>query len=1025
MAEDINKLRKAAEAYKNAIIASEKSMLEMEKTIGKIGSDILNLTFSDFFSEVERSPEMMKKLEEEIQLVNKELDKSAGKINKAFKEGLKSSSIKTMADFRGELDKIDKKFPDLRKQTATMRVELEKAGSVKNFNLTKFLKNAPEGAGEVAKALIKDKDSMKAFDKELDASMLSFEKFKELIKELNKTTIATLDLGKAFEKFITKTFSLSKIFGIVTNYDKIITDAQKATGIQFTKNTEAMSKMTVEAARFGMSAKDVADFMGQVGDSLNTTNFDILGKAAVDTKAISLALGVSSTEVGEMTSQFMLMGKSSEDVVDFSKEISDESKKFGLNSKKVFGDINKNLPKFRQMGFQGGEESLKKMVITAQKLRMNVDEIFNVAEKARSIEGAMEMAAELQLAGGSFAQIDPMQLLSAARKSPEELTKILGQMGGDIGTFAKNAKGEMEMTFSPVDADRLKMVADATSMTVDSLQKQISKAKQRAFKETEAFSKMPGLSEETKDMLDQFSEVGKDGKITFSGAFKDMDIGAIRNLSQKEIKQRVEDYENRKDTLEKSALENKSFTDSLTDLKNSFMNIFTAFEPFIRGLTDLLNKVNGWPYELKLAIGFGAAALALIFGPAKAFINGILMAKGFQIGMAKGGIMEGIKGLFGGKKSEDMSKKAVDVANKSGKANLQGSAGIKRTLQDIANGIKAFGNTKVLFGALNLIPSAIGLTLMTPSLPFLLGIGSVGKDAGKGLKGVASGVKAFGNTKALFGAVTLIPAALGLVLMTAALPFLIGIALIGEAAGVGLSAFAEGLSVFGEAMSAAAPAIFVGELLLAGFGVALIPLTYALSLLSPLIDSFGKIIIGVFSAIPPVITAIAEGIVTVSEGFTNMATSLIPLAPGLYLLAPALIASAFGFSALFLSFANPVAMVGMFFMLRTIGSLNNIMTTLAPNLETGAASMTTMAEGVTALSTAMKSLDTDKLEKLQTIGNGIEGTSALMTAVNMLTSAVSGGDNGKTQKFEIEVIVKNENGREIQRKIIKDNELTH
>jgi hypothetical protein len=66
------------------------------------------------------------------------------------------------------------------------------------------------------------------------------------------------------------------------------------------------------------------------------------------------------------------------------------------------------------MGFAGGEKSLAKMVITAQKLNMNVDEIFDVAKKARTIEGAMEMASELQLAGGSFANINPMDLFAAA-----------------------------------------------------------------------------------------------------------------------------------------------------------------------------------------------------------------------------------------------------------------------------------------------------------------------------------------------------------------------------------------------------------------------------------------------------------------------------------------------------------------------------------------------------------------------------------------------------------------------------------
>jgi hypothetical protein len=109
------------------------------------------------------------------------------------------------------------------------------------------------------------------------------------------------------------------------------------------------------------------------------------------------------------------------------------------------------------------------MVITAQRLRANVDEIFDFTTKARTIEGAMDMASSLQLAGGSFAKLNPMDLLSAARKGPKEMTKILAEMGSDIGAF--NSKGEFEI--GAIDSDRLQLVSEATGLSLETLRNSI------------------------------------------------------------------------------------------------------------------------------------------------------------------------------------------------------------------------------------------------------------------------------------------------------------------------------------------------------------------------------------------------------------------------------------------------------------------------------------------------------------------------------------------------------------------------
>lgn len=82
----------------------------------------------------------------------------------------------------------------------------------------------------------------------------------------------------------------------------------------------------------------------------------------------------------------------------------------------------------------------------------------------------------------------------------------------------------------------------------------------------------------------------------------------------------------------------------------------------------------------------------------------------------------------------------------------------------------------------------------------------------------------------------------------------------------------------------------------------MIPFAFALSLLTPLVEAFGNIFIGIFSALPPIIEAVAAGIVTVFGGIGDLITTVVgnlilladpSIVMGLYTLAPALIAIGF------------------------------------------------------------------------------------------------------------------------------------
>jgi len=185
---------------------------------------------------------------------------------------------------------------------------------------------------------------------------------------------------------------------------------------------------------------------------------------------------------------------------------------------------------------------------------------------------------------------------------------------------------------------------------------------------------------------------------------------------------------------------------------------------------------------------------------------------------------------------------------------------VKEGLKNLAEGLKHLAGRDVLFGALNLIPASIGMTAMVIGY---VGANLVSKLDGEalksGLSGLAEGLKAMASAKVLLGALALIPAALGFTLL---LPGLAGMALLGFVAPLaqtGLTALASGLSSFGAA--AMNPMFWLGLAALAAFNLALIPLAYSLSLLSPLVESFGIAIKSAFEGIASVIDSLMGGIV--------------------------------------------------------------------------------------------------------------------------------------------------------------------
>jgi len=188
-----------------------------------------------------------------------------------------------------------------------------------------------------------------------------------------------------------------------------------------------------------------------------------------------------------------------------------------------------------------------------------------------------------------------------------------------------------------------------------------------------------------------------------------------------------------------------------------------------------------------------------------------------QIGAGFGG--KKAKEMLASKLSDSVKSKTPDITDSTTSISKAKSpkSGVGESLKSLAGGLKAMGNAKVLFGALNLIPAAIGFVAIIAGLPGMLGVSLLGAGAAAGLLALAGGLKVMGKTLAgtaalnlaALGFIAMIPGSIGMLMFAAAVPFAVA----------GISALIPALIALGTAMMSGVGALGLAALIAAGVGL--------------------------------------------------------------------------------------------------------------------------------------------------------------------------------------------------------------
>ena len=997
---------KRAQAYNAAMEQASKSMEQQQAMVNSLSNTFLgiggneffrNLTNDEYNAKLSELEATAKSLEADAQTASAALDKTFNDIAEGLGVSLESSG--ELADKLGlsteEAEKLAEAFEKAGGEGVSISAVLQEMGDYGDDLVNKIVNEADLPANLVEpfqNALAESQD----LNTQLDIT-------KDQMDDVQETVF---DMGKGLSAMgakLTKSFKLDALIGSALEYDKTIKDAQMKTSINFSENTAGMAALTSETARFGMSVGETAEAMGQLSQDLRTTNFEVLAEAAESMAAMGKSTGLNTAEMSKLSKEYVKFGGGIKQMEEDAAQTMKDAAAYGVSGNEVMKEMSKNMSKMRTMGFVGGEASMRRMVLESKRLGMNVDDIFETGKRARNIEGAMEMAAELQLAGGSFAAIDPMQLLSAARKGPEELQKLLGEMGKDIGTF-NSETGKLE--FDAVDTDRLQMVSDATGQSMESLTNMIGQNAEDMNKMDllgGLGASLDGLDDKQKAYLMQMTKVGEGGKLEFMGEMEGIDD--FSDISAGSIKDAIAAEEKKKKTLEDQAKQNQGLTDSVEALKQSVINTLVPFfQPVIQILTDVIQSINSAGPFLKGVFGVLMVAMAVLFGPAKAFANGIMQGKGFAIGSSGGGLMKGLKSMLPG------GGGASDVASKVQGPKPPPSPGKSASggwIKSLAMGIKSFKSVKYadilkLGVALTVIGASVGL--------FMLGIAASGSPDGAQLAAAAASMvimagglwlamKILGKMSmkdVLMGAAAMAIMGVALVPFAYAAQMLSDVDWLNVLAGVGVAILVVGLlTLLGVGMMFAMPFLLMGAGALAIAGIALLIGAYAMaqageylvsamepleqikdadwSGLAPFAEAIGSFGIGIIwsgfsllvgaallASAAPMLALAAPLLIGLTKpnwsGLTNLANGLNTLGPALAL-----------FAIAGMMFFNPLALFGMAMMLAALHELKGTMVSLGPNLAMGADGIERMAAGVIQLESAVKGMNVKKLEQLAEI----------------------------------------------------------
>lgn len=365
-------------------------------------------------------------IKDELKEANKALDK----------EKRKSGSTRSQAD----IDKLTETIKGLEKAERDIKTAFGKAhgeetrfvkAAMQLFENKKYTKLTQDALEEtknekVDRLALREAEEANAKAMEVAQKRLSF--FKTAWDSVKRQIRGGYDMWNMYNA---QAISDAKRLGMVNK--------EQAMGYMET----LMEKSKDLSRNFGISVEQAS--------KMQETFSKVTGKATLLTSEQMEDIAASSKLMGEETVQSAIqamdnIGTTSETTMGLLDKNYARALNTGLDVTKASEAFVKNMSLANKLNFRNGVDGISKMTIMSQRIKFNLEEVANVAEKFSSIEGAIEGSAKLQVLGGPYAMLggNPMQMLFESMADPEALFKRTADMFGQQAVFNRKT-GEAEI----------------------------------------------------------------------------------------------------------------------------------------------------------------------------------------------------------------------------------------------------------------------------------------------------------------------------------------------------------------------------------------------------------------------------------------------------------------------------------------------------------------------------------------------------------------------------------------------------
>jgi hypothetical protein len=537
--------------------------------------------------------------------------------------------------------------------------------------------------------------------------------------------------------------------------DKIIKSTVLNLGMSGTKAEFMRASFEQSAgyvARLGGSLEDVGTIMTGYADETGRARI-MSAEMVKDITAIGKGTGLGIEAATKLGAQFELMGFDAKSTMDYVQGVVDTTERMGVNTTKVLKNVNDNFKRLNLYTFQQGVKGMAQMAAYAEKFRVDVGQALNAADVARSLEGAIDLAAQLQIMGGEFSKTDPFELLFLARNDPAKYTEKVADMTKGVVTFRKVADGTFEKFISPADRDRLAAVAKSLGMEVGALT-EIAERQAEIQRMRQQMAGM-GLSSKEKEIVEGAAIFNKT-----TGRFEVQLAGHMRDVTTL-TKTQADAFVKERKSLEARALEAQTFEGAfkatINELKSALLPLLKTINGVLTAIRPVVVKITEFLTGDKLLPGW--VKVGLLFLSAGALWKGILQPGAERIGKATvGRLAERIRGTAPEPTERIIGGGRRGAGKFAGKAMAGAGVGVGVAALGIGAGIgAAAAGISLLANAMSRLDEKQAETLKSIVRTlgwFILGgvAAAVGIAAfGTGAAAAAPGLLAFGAAVALVG----------------------------------------------------------------------------------------------------------------------------------------------------------------------------------------------------------------------------------------------------------------------------------